>query len=57
MKKIQTAEEAAMRILMLTPEKLKMLIDGLRAQHSHLANKSDDQIAEMLGDFVGRTIS
>jgi hypothetical protein len=56
MKKIETAKEAAEATLKLGPAKLKMLVDGLRAQHAHLRNCSDEEIRGRLSDFIARSL-
>lgn len=51
-RKIETAAECADVIKSLSPEKMKLLIAGLRAQHPQCRNKSDAEIRKGLRNFI-----
>lgn len=50
--KIETAAECADVIKSLSPEKMKILIAGLRAQHPQCRNKTDAEIRAGLRNFI-----
>lgn len=51
---IRDAAHAAEVIKSLSPEKIRRLVKGLKAQHPHLKHRSDTDVRAFLREFIAR---